>query len=163
MALSKGGPSYLKLIINEMEYPDTGKNVTRALFEIFWSAPAVQLNDNTMKYKQVAEHKWVEIVPTRDVNTERSVWWVDGFEAAAIKYLGYTNPGRVGAAMWLSAFVNRETLFESNLQQSDFCTFTVPHMVTSTGIWELMTCFLYFQGISPKRHRRHRWFWRRRS
>lgn len=135
-----------------MEYPDHGKNVTRALFEIFRSAAAVQVNDNTKKYEQVAEHKWVEIVPTRDVNTERSVWWVDGFEAAAIKYLGYTHPGRTGAAVWLTDFVNRETLFESNLQQSDFCALTASCSPIYTYPGTLLTrCLLALIGNIAKK------------
>jgi hypothetical protein len=110
-----------------MEYPDHGKNVTRALFEIFKVPSGVQANDNMRRWPQGTEHKWVEVVPSTDVNTERSVWWVDGFEVAAIKYLGYTHPGRTGAALWLTNFVNRETLFESNLQQSDFCASTASY------------------------------------
>jgi hypothetical protein len=121
ITLSKGGPSYLKWLINEGDYPDHGKNVTRSWFELFAQSIPVQVNTNTKKYPQVASHKWVEVVPSKEVNTARPAWWVDGFEVAAIKYLGYTNPGRVGAAMWLSAFVNRETLFESNLLQKDYC------------------------------------------
>jgi hypothetical protein len=109
-----------------MEYPDHGKNVTRAVFEVFdqRGAAVVQVNDRTKKFPQVTGNKWIEIVPSTDVNTERSVWWVDGFEAAVIKYFGWPHPGRYGAAWWFSTFVNREALFEGNLQQSDFCALT---------------------------------------
>jgi hypothetical protein len=148
--LSKRGPSYLKWLINEGDYPDHGKNVTRSWFEIFnqRGSTAVQVNANTKKYPQVAERKWVEVVPSKDITTSRAVWWIDGFEVAAMKYLGSQNPGRTGAAFWFSAFVNREALLEGNLLQKDYCGLTSSH---SLGNFPIETLTMW--SLTHRDHR----------